>query len=90
MQALGHGGGNRSVSPGARAVAAGSGLRGGLPAAAVASIACGIEVVAAGLLEPFGVASAAGCLTWAWAQPGHFRSLVLTQLASISAIPPAE
>jgi hypothetical protein len=34
--------------------------------------------------------SAAGCLAWAVAQPGHYRSLVLTQLASISAIPPAE
>jgi hypothetical protein len=56
----------------------------------VASIACGIEVLAAGLLEPFGVASAAGCLACGIAQSGHFRSLVLTQLASINIIPPAE
>jgi hypothetical protein len=39
------------------------------PAAAVAAVACGIEVVAAGLLESLGVASAAGCLAWAGAQP---------------------
>jgi len=46
-------------SPPPGAVASGSGWRGGLPAAAVAVVACGIEVVAAGLLEPFGVAE--GC-----------------------------
>ena len=56
----------------------------------MAAVSCGIEEVAAGLLEPFGVTSAAGCLALAVAQPGRFRSLVLTQLASISAIPPAE
>jgi hypothetical protein len=61
--------GGWGFSPPPGAVASGSGLRGGLPAAAVASIACGIEVVAAGLLEPFGVASAAGCLACAIAQP---------------------
>jgi len=43
-------------SPPPGAVASGSGWRGGLPAAAVAAVACGIEVVAAGLLKPFGVA----------------------------------
>ena len=43
-------------SPPPGAVASGSGWRGGLPAAAVAVVGCGIEVVAAGLLKPLGVA----------------------------------
>jgi len=47
-------GGFFSLPPGA--VASGSGKRGGLPAAAVAAVACGIEEVAAGLLKSLGVA----------------------------------
>jgi hypothetical protein len=71
-------------------VASGSGWRGGLPAAAVAAVACGIEEVAAGSLKSLGVAVCCWMPGWAGAQVCHFRSLVLTQLASISAIPPAE
>ena len=43
-------------SPPPGAVASGSGWQGGLPAAAVAAIASGLEYLAAGLLESFGVA----------------------------------
>jgi hypothetical protein len=43
-------------SPPPGAVASGSGWRGGLPAAAVAVVASGLEYVAAGLLESFEVA----------------------------------
>jgi hypothetical protein len=43
-------------SPPPGAVASGSGWRGGLPAAAVAAGACGIEIVAAGLLDSLGMA----------------------------------
>ncbi len=43
-------------SPPTGAVASGSGWRSGLPASAVAAIACGIEEVPAGLLESLGVA----------------------------------
>ena len=43
-------------SPPPGAVASGSGWQGGLPAAAVAAGACGIGIVAAGLLESLGMA----------------------------------